>query len=257
LVAVDKFTKWIEAVPVRDQTANTVVKFFEGITCRFGMPHSIITNNRTNFYSKEFHKFCDDSGIKLKFASVAHPQTNGQVERINGLICDDIKKRLTGAAGAWFEELPSVLWSVRTTPNRSTQYTQFFLVYGAEAVLPANVCFEAPRVAAYTETTSIHALQDVVDLLDEARDIALPRTAVYQQAIQNYHSRRVRNRSFSVGDMVLRLKQERTLKLESPWEGPFIITEQITGGAYRLKNPASGKDVGNPWNVAHLRRFYA
>jgi hypothetical protein len=129
-------------------------------------------------------------------------------------------------------------------------------VHGAEAVLPADVRFEAPRVTAYTEATSNIALQDVVDLLDEARDIALARTAVYQQAI-NYHSRRVCNRGFNIGNMVLRLKQERTLKLESPWEGPFIITELITGGAYRLKNPASGKDVGNPWNVAHLRRFYA
>jgi hypothetical protein len=96
-------------------------------------------------------------------------------------------------------------------------------------------------------------LQDVIDLLDEARDIALARTAVYQQAIPNYHSRRICNPSFSVGDMVLRLKQERSFKLEYPWEGPFIITEVIPGGAYRLKNPASGKDVGNPWNAAHLR----
>jgi hypothetical protein len=144
------------------------------------MPHCIITDNRSNFDSKEFRKFCDDGDIKLKFASVAHPQTNGQVERINGLICNDIKKRLTGAARAWFEQLPYVLWSLRTTPNRSTQYTPFFLVYGAEAVLPADVRFEAPRVTAYTETTSIHALQDAVDLLDEARDIALARTVVYQ-----------------------------------------------------------------------------
>ena len=257
LVAVDKFTKWIEAVPVRNQKAETAVQFFRGITCRFGMPHSIVTDNGTNFDSKKFRKFCDDGGIKLKFASVAHPQTNGQVERINGLIGDGLKKRLTGAAGAWVEELPSVLWSLRTTPNRSTQYTPFFLVHGAEAVLPADVRFEAPRVTAYTEATSNIALQDAVDLLDEARDIALARTTVYQQALRNYHSRRIRNRSFNVGDMVLRLKQERPLKLESPWEGPFIITKVIPGGAYRLKNPASGKDVENPWNVAHLRRFYA
>jgi transposase InsO family protein len=179
LVAVDKFTKWIEAVPVRDQIAKTVVKFFKGITCRFGMPHSIITDNGTNFDSKEFHKFCDDGGIKLQFASVAHPQSNGQVKRINGLICDGIKKILTSATGSWVEELPSVLWSLRTTPNRSTQYTPFFLVYGAEIVLPADVRFEPPRVTAYIETTSIHALPDAVDLLNEARDIALARTAVY------------------------------------------------------------------------------
>jgi transposase InsO family protein len=183
LVAVDKFTKWIEAVPIRNQEAETAVQFFKRITCRFGMPHSIVTYNGTNFDSKKFQKFCDDGGIKLKFASVAHPQTNGQVERINGLIGDGLKKRLTGAAGAWVEELPSVLWILRTTPNRSTQYTPFFLVHGAEAVLPADVRFEAPRVTAYTKATSNIALQDAVDLLDEARDIALARTAVYQQAL--------------------------------------------------------------------------
>jgi hypothetical protein len=71
---------------------------------------------------------------------------------------------------------------LRTTLNRSTQQTPFFLVYGAEAILPADVRFEASRVAAYIETTSLNALQDVVDLLDEAQDIALARTSVYQQA---------------------------------------------------------------------------
>jgi transposase InsO family protein len=164
---------------VTNQTAKTVVKFFKGITCRFGVSHSIIKDNGTNFDSKEFYEFCNSNDIKLKFASVSYPQTNGQVERINGLIYDGTKKRLTGAAGAWIEELPSVLWSLRTTPYRSTQYTPFFLVYGGEAVLPADVRFEAPRVAAYKEKTSVHALQDGVDLVDEARDIALARTSVY------------------------------------------------------------------------------
>jgi transposase InsO family protein len=167
------YTKWIEAIVVTNQTATTAVKFFKGITCRSGIPHNIIADNGTNFASKEFHELCEDNGIRLSFASVSHPQTNGHVERINGLICDGIKKRLTRAAGAWVEELPSVLWSLRTTPNRSTRYTHFFLVYGAEAVLPAR------RVIAYNEKASDQALQDDVDLVDEARDISLERTTVY------------------------------------------------------------------------------
>jgi transposase InsO family protein len=145
LVAVDKFTKRIEAIPVTNQTATTAVKFFKGITCRFGVPHNIITDNGTNFASKEFHEFCEDNGIKLSFASVSHPQTNGQVERINGLICDGIKKCLTKAVGASVEELPSVLWSLQTMLNRSTQCTPFFLVHGAKAVLPTDVRFKALR----------------------------------------------------------------------------------------------------------------
>jgi transposase InsO family protein len=166
--------------------------------------------------SKEFHEFCEDNGIKLSFASVVHPQTNGQVESINGLICDGIKRRLTKAAGASVEELPSVLWSLWTMLNRSTQYTPFFLVHGAEPVLPVDVRFEEPWVIAYNEKASVQLLHDVVDLVDEARDIALARIAVYQQAIRNYHSRRVRTQSFNAGGLVLRLKHKGHVKLESP-----------------------------------------
>jgi hypothetical protein len=123
------------------------------------------------------------------------------------------------------------------------------LVYRVEAVLP-TVRFEAPRVASYKETTSVQALQDAVDLLDEARDVALARTAVYQQAIWNYHIRRVRTRSFDVGDLVLRLQQKGHMKLESPWKGPYIITKVIPGGSYRIMNTTIGQDEGNPWNLA-------
>jgi len=236
------------------------VNFFKMITCRFGIPHSIITDNGSNFTSGDFKSFCSERGIQISYASVAHPQTNGQVEKANGLVCDGIKKRLLRplkrAAGAWVEELPSVLWSLRTTPNRSTQYTPFFMVYGAEAVLPAELRYEAPRVVAYSEATSNMALEDSVDLHDEARDIASARSAVYQQGLRNYHSRRVHTRSFAEGDLVLRLKQKSHHKLESPWEGPYIIHEVIPGRAYRLKDMETGGINANPWNVAQLRRFY-
>jgi hypothetical protein len=56
--------------------------------------------------------------------------------------------------------------------------------------------------------------------------------------------------------MVLRLKQKRPLKLESPWEGPYIITEVIPGGAYRIKDATTGLEESNPWNVVQVRRFY-
>src|SRR3954466_8607014 len=75
LVAVDKFTKWIEAMLVTNQKGKTTVKFFESIIYRFGVPHSIITDNGSNFISKEFQDFCEGLGINITYASVAHPQT--------------------------------------------------------------------------------------------------------------------------------------------------------------------------------------
>jgi hypothetical protein len=68
-------------------------------------------------------------------------------------------------------------------PNAATQETPFFLVHGAEAVIPVKVTHEAPRVTAYDETTSTEALQNDVDALDEARDKALERATQYQQSL--------------------------------------------------------------------------
>ena len=77
LVAVDRFTKWIEAKPVTTADAAAVVNFIKGIVFRFGVPNSIVTDNGSNFTSLEFKDYCEGVGIKLQFASVAHPQTNG------------------------------------------------------------------------------------------------------------------------------------------------------------------------------------
>ena len=75
LVAVDKFTKWIEAVPVTSQDAKTVVKFIRSIVHRFGVPHNIITDNGSNFTGAKFQKYCNEVGIKVSYASILHPQT--------------------------------------------------------------------------------------------------------------------------------------------------------------------------------------
>jgi hypothetical protein len=113
LVAVDKFTKWIEAKPIKKLDGSSTIKFFNEIIIRYGVPHSIITDNGTNFAKGVFADYCGQKGIRLDLASVAHPQTNGQVEKANGLILAGIKPRLVEplkrSASCWVEELPSVL----------------------------------------------------------------------------------------------------------------------------------------------------
>ena len=77
--------------------------------------------------------------------------------------------------GCWVEELPFVLWSIDTTPNRSTGYTPFFMVYEAEEVLPIDIRHDSPRVAAYVEANNEQGRQEALDLLDEKRDLAIAR----------------------------------------------------------------------------------
>ena len=87
LVAVDKFTKWIEAKPITNIHSEEAVKFFLDIIYRFGVPNCIITDHGTNFTGKKFLDFCDG-------ASVEHPRTNGQVERANGMVLQGLKPRI-------------------------------------------------------------------------------------------------------------------------------------------------------------------
>ena len=103
---------------------------------------------------------------------------------------------LKHAAGAWVNELPSVLWGLRTTPNRSTGRTTFFLVYGADAVLPSDLLHNTPRVELFSEEEAEQARQDAVELLEEEREMALIRSTIYQQDLCCFHAKNVRGRAF-------------------------------------------------------------
>jgi transposase InsO family protein len=80
LVAIDKFSKWVEVRPITNLRAEHAVTFFTDIIHRFGVPNSIITDNRSQFTGRKFLEFCDKHHIRVEWAAVAHPQTNGQVE---------------------------------------------------------------------------------------------------------------------------------------------------------------------------------
>jgi transposase InsO family protein len=141
-IAVDKFINWIKVKSVASIIVAKVVEFIKEIMYRFDMPNNIITDNGTQFTMREFKHFCADSGIKINYASISHPQSNGQVERSNGMILQDLKPRifdkLKPYAEKWVKELPSVLWALRTTSSHAMGHTPFFLVYGSEAMLPTE-----------------------------------------------------------------------------------------------------------------------
>ena len=144
-VAIDKFTKWPEVKAVRKVIAQSAIKFFKGLVCHFGVPNRIITNNGTQFTSHAFMQYIEDLGNRVYFASVAHPQSNGQAERANVEVLRGLRTktfdRLRKSGRRWIDELPAVLWSIRTMPNRATSQTPFALVYGAEAVLPTEFIY--------------------------------------------------------------------------------------------------------------------
>nr|ABA99910.2 retrotransposon protein, putative, unclassified [Oryza sativa Japonica Group] len=260
-VAVDKFTKWPEAYPVIKIDRHSALKFIRGITVRFGVPNRIITDNGTQFTSELFGDYCEDMGIKLYFASPAHPRSNGQVERANAEILKGLKTKtfniLKKHGDSWIEELPAVLWANRTTPSRATGETPFFLVYGAKAVLPSELTLRSPRVTMYCEADQGQLRRDDLDYLEERRRRVALRAARYQQSLRRYHQRHVRARSLCVDDLVLRRVQTRAglSKLSPMWEGPYRVIGVPRPGSVRLAT-GDGTELPNPWNIEHLHRFY-
>jgi transposase InsO family protein len=172
LVAIDKFSKWIEVRPLNSIRSEQAVAFFTNIIHPFGVPNSNITNNGTQFTGRKFLDFCEEHRIRVDWAAVAHPMTNGQVERANGMILQGLKPRiyndLNKFSRRWTKELPSVVWSLRTIPSRATGFTPFFLVYGAEAILPTDLEYGSPRTRAYDDQSNQTDREDSLDQLEEA-----------------------------------------------------------------------------------------
>jgi hypothetical protein len=136
VVAVEYFSKWIEAKPLATITSVTVQKFFwQNIVCRFRVPKAITVDNGTQFDAEAFKEFCEQIGMKIHFASVRHPESNGLVERASGIIMTGIMKLIFNQPrGKWPDELIKVVLSHNTTISRSTGFTPFKLLFSDKAI---------------------------------------------------------------------------------------------------------------------------
>uniref|UniRef100_A0A2N9GBG3 RNA-directed DNA polymerase n=1 Tax=Fagus sylvatica TaxID=28930 RepID=A0A2N9GBG3_FAGSY len=224
ITATDYFTKWIEAEPLSNiRDVDTKRFLWKSIITRFGIPWAVISDNGTQFESKLFKGFCSDLGIRNFFSSPGYPQSNGQAEISNKVVLSGIKRKLEAAKGKWVEELPSVLWTYRTTTNEER-------------------------------------LGKDLDLVEEKRNLAVVRLAAYQQQMRREHNKNVKPRTFRAGDLVLRKVMANTRrpndgKLGPNWEGPYKVLSQTGHGAYRLED-LDGKPIPRPWNTCNLRKYF-
>ena len=111
----------------------------------------MITDNGRQFDNQNFRDFCQNLGIKLKYCSPAHPQSNGQVETANKTIKRLLKTRLGAKNGAWVDELSSVLWAYMTTHKTATGETPFPLAFGYKVVVPAEIWTTTHRTDHFDE----------------------------------------------------------------------------------------------------------
>ncbi|XP_055826268.1 uncharacterized protein LOC129894600 [Solanum dulcamara] len=146
LVAIDYFTKWVEAASYKSVTKKVIVDFIHNnLICRFGIPNSIITDNGVNLNSHLMKEICEQFKINHRNSTAYHPQMNGAVEAANKNV-EKILRKMIGNHRGWHEMFPYALLGYRTTVRTSIGATSYLLVYGTEAVNPAQVEIPSLRI---------------------------------------------------------------------------------------------------------------
>ncbi|GAU40248.1 hypothetical protein TSUD_219590 [Trifolium subterraneum] len=262
LVAIDYFTKWVEAASYANVTKQVVVRFIKNhIICRYGVPNKIITDNGTNLNNKMMKDLCDEFKIEHHNSSPYRPQMNGAVEATNKNIKKIVQKMVVTYKD-WHEMLPFALHGYRTSVRTSTGATPFSLVYGMEAVLPVEVEIPSMRVLMETELAEAEWCQnkyDQLNLIEEKRMAALCHGQLYQRRMKQAFDRKVRPHEFREGDLVLKkilsFQPDSRGKWTPNYEGPYVVKRVFSGGAMTLAT-MDGDELPRLVNADAFKKYF-
>ncbi|XP_052735536.1 uncharacterized protein LOC128197521 [Vigna angularis] len=263
LVAIDYFTKWVEAASYANVTRKVVTKFIKGeLICRYGIPNRIITDNATNLNNQMMTELCEEFKIHHLNSSPYRPKMNGAVEAANKNIKKIVQKMVVTYKD-WHEILPFALHGYRTSVRTSTGATPFSLVYGMEAVLPFEVEIPSLRVLMETqleEAEWVQARFDQLNLIDEKRLTAVCHGQLYQRRMKKAFDKKVHPREFHEGELVLKkilpIQKDHRGKWTPNYEGPFVVKKAFSGGALILTR-MDGEELPLPVNSDAVKKVYA
>jgi hypothetical protein len=220
------------------------------------VPKAITVDNGTQFDAETFKIFCSQIGTKIHFASVRHPESNGLVERANGIIIIGIMQSIFNQPkGKWPDELIKVVWNHNIIVSRLTGFTPFKLLFGDEAITPEEARTGSIRTSASTEDEG--DFQVTKDTIEGSRLQAIEHINKYQAETVKWRDRKVRLKNIKPGHLVLRrvANPDTVGKLQLKWEGPFLVVSSSRPGSYRLKD-MDGNDILRSWNADELQRYY-
>ncbi|XP_028123698.1 uncharacterized protein LOC114320834 [Camellia sinensis] len=260
VVAIETYTKWVEAIPLKKATGAAVSNFIrEFIICRFGIPRVILSDNGTPSVNLQVGQLLVSYDITHHKSTPYYPQGNGQTETTNKTLFRILSRTLKDYQRDWAHILPVALWAYRTSKRRPTQMTPFSLVYGTEAILPVEIAIPSARMALRSEVTPDSRSYEL-EILDERRDKALANLKVYQSRIARAYDTLVRPKQFQEGDLVLRaaphvMRGTSTHKFTPKWQGPYVVREANENGYYRISEPNS-QALLSPINAKWLKAYF-
>ena len=239
MTVVDRATKMVHLIPCKKTTTagEAARLYWQHVVKLHGVPRAIHTDRGAQFVGRWWREIWTLLGTKLRYGTAYHPQSQGQVERMNAIVSQTLRCLMTDVTDMtrWKDFLPTVEMVINSLPNRSTGYSPFFLMYGYHPVLPVELLKGDESTNVETVSRFLERTQEV---WRDAR-VQMEKAVATQKA---YYDRKHRDMQFAVGDSVLLSTQNLRLKgiphkLQRKFCGPYKILEKIGAQAYRLQLP--------------------
>jgi transposase InsO family protein len=221
----DELSKYTIAIPIQQQDAETVVKIFVEVVLKFGIPKTILTDQRSNFLSELFTNICKLLKIKKIKTTAYHPQSNGALERTHRVLVEYLRCFILEDQTNWDKWISYATFVFNTTPHTANGFTPHELMFGRKPNIPSILQKEPPNVQ-YTYDNYIRELQS---RLQSSYELAKNNLISKKERSKEYHDKNVNVPLFTVRDKVLlhdeQVRRGRSLKLSPPWIGPYEVTE--------------------------------
>jgi len=253
LVAACSNTKYIFTKAVESATAESTVKFLIQIVSQWGSFRQFSSDRGTHFKNKLIEEVTQNLGIKQILSTAYSPETQGFVERVNGVLCSSLKNYINDDnQQRWSYFLPYITLAYNATPQTSTNYSPFFLMHGFEPYFPIDIKL-IPEGIPYDIQKSLKELNDIRNKIPQIIEKA-------QINQKKYYDKSHRIISFKPGDQVLVkfpfLQAGKSPKLAQKYRGPFKIIKKITDLNYKVQLILNKKLTEDTIHVRRIKPYY-
>jgi hypothetical protein len=230
---------WVEAMPCRKgSTEESIAMIKSMIFPRFGTPRILISDGGTHFTGKNFKKCLSKLGIEHRVSMAYHPQTKGQAETSNRQLKSILDKTMEKGGKDWSKKLDGTLWAYRMAFKTLIGMTPYQFVYGKACHLPVELqhkAYWAIKEMNLDLDAAVVKRRIQISELEEMRLKAYENTSIYKERIKRWYDKRLKKKEFKEGDKVLlyksRFKSFGKGKLQSKWDGPYIVHSVLFNGA--------------------------
>ena len=212
MTVVDRFTRWPEAVPIKEMDTDTVAKaYITNWVSRMGVPADMTSDRGPQFVSRLWQAMSEYLGTQLHPTTSYHPQANGLVERFHRTLKSSITARVEAAGKDWVNQLPWILLGLRVTPKEDLEgVSPAEMVYGQPLTIPGDIIQTGPQ-----EQVGQH----LRELRAQVEGFRPKPTSAHGAQTTGFHV----PKALETAQYVYIRRPEAKKSLQTPYTGPYAV----------------------------------